>query len=571
MPVLRPGDERLGANPDREFISPFPSSEANLSAIFGSLQDMVATLPGASPGGVMAAAQAKAWTSAQRRLMFDRVTSEQAGGIRMDWLPKVANIAKSGAVEGLFANAQFPPSTSENKLGKSLAKVGLDVGLSILTAVPVYGQILKAAVAVGAFIAGLFKKKEEEIILEVPWEQYCRNLDQDVVNRILPPVMGNVDWTFMYMPALDWAQGFDLERTKKGGETRAWGVFHQQSGDPLPGPGAGMMPGTERLTQTMQVAMTYRGPTSRMDAITDVGSFWPATSQFLTGTWSMADKLGNPDMYKVRASELRDAWRSYFETMFADAWARWGEYNDPDTIFLAKMLGSFLYSKDEGFPDDTAGRVNLASFGTAWMTPDLFQKDFNPGKVYKTVEQMFVRPALTRLMKRQKSALARSLVCALVRPNDVGELPRFAAFDDKGPALDSKFANFGAELRDEAKRMRQILLTHPDRYELARTKPGAMTLSGPLVTPDVRVADPKYANKLEATLGSGGFLKARTKLDPVLDKDVPEGPDAEPPGGGSPFPFPKRRTLRKYVYPIAASLGIAGGAVGAYLLGESSR
>ena len=559
VPVLKANDSRMGANPDAPFVSPFPSNDANLSGVFGGLIDSVNALPGADEDGVTAALQAKAWTRAQRRSMFDRATSKRAGGIRLDWLPKVASIAKSGAVKGIFANVTFAPKTSTSAAESSIAEVGLDVGISILTSVPLYGNILKAAIGVGKFFAGLMRKPEPEQALEVPWQKYSKSVDEDVVNIFLSSVMSNVDWTSAFSPALDPASGFTLERTDKGDLTRAWGVF-SPGGTPVDGGGTGMLPGMERLTQTVQVATVALTAGYRRDAVTDVGSFWPATSEYLTGAWGMVDKQGNPDMFKVRASELREKWDAYWEAFWESAWDQWGRLDDTGRVYLSKALAPFIYVQTDSpdAPKSYYAKLDFSTFTQPFITPEVFDEGWDPKpRYYKPLNELWVRPALTRLMKRQRAALSYSVVSGLVRPEELApNEPAWAAFLDTGPALKrARFDTFGAELLAKCLDMRERLLNSPARYELSSMGQTA---------PDVRVVDPPYADKLEATLTPQLFISAREPVE--LERGAFKGPDAQPPGGGAPWGLPAGETTTKYILPIAAALGVAGGIAGALYL-----
>ncbi len=571
--ILAPTDARFGTTADT-YVSPFPG-EVSLTnpkyiANLATLTD--------SGDGLLSQFQAQAWNRTMRVLTKRAWTSPFAGGVPSSALAKVATVAKltqtgSEVALGLFADPPFPVSSSATKLGSAAASVGLEAASAVLTATPIVGTVLKAAVAVGTFFWNLANRGETERELEVPWQEYSRQTDQDAVNDLLGGIyMPGTDWTALFMPAVDWkdARGFTIEKTDKGDNTRAFGVF-SSSGEPRYLAGIGMMPGTEQIADVVQVAQVWSGPGGkRRDAVTNVGAFWPSVSQYATGAWQQVARGGNPDMYKVRAGDLADAWTEFFDTLFGDAFDRYAGYGVNDweaKIFLSKCLAPFVVAVQGSF--NQLG-LNVGELNGPYVTPDIFSDDFvglSSSTHYERPDAFYIRPACLEVKQRQKAMLARSLVCALVRPRQVGNLPAFAAFSDKSAPLSPGYSNFGEELRDYCDEMRAKLLTHPARYELAEVRPGSIKFDDRWA-PDVEAVDPPFAAKLEESFTSAGLpFKAKDPLGLAgvpLEPNAPTpGPD-QAPGGGPPFPVPDESSWLSRWWPLVLGFGGAAAAGGVY-------
>lgn len=545
MVVLANTDPVFNATP-ADYKSPMPSADSLASPSFRSaIRNM---------GGAAAVArdQAEAWNRTQRVLLRDAWTSPAAGGVRSSVLDEIAWTSDAGGSDvarGLFADVAWPASTSSADLKDAAIETGLSAAQSVLSAVPVVGGILSAAVGVGRFFWRLSGAPEDEAKLIVPWTQFSRDTDEDWVNGPIRSMMEGVDWSPMWSPTLDWvSRGFALEGTSQGANTRAFGVF-DVSGDPRHGGGVGMMPGTEKIADVIQIAQAWEGTGGkRRDATTAVGSFLPSVSQYATGLWSMVQRWGGAEMYKVRAGELEGAWEQYFGALFTDGFAAYAQLRPKDRadkIYLSKCLAQFVVAISK--KGVTQLGLSVDGMNGPYVTPGIFGNDFD-GFVsttkYEMPNQTFTGPACRRVRRRQLSALSRTVVCALVRPVAVGSMQPYGAFLDAS-AADTGGGTYGAQLRDECLAMRELLLTHPERYHLAKPKPGAF--GGQQWAPDVRAVDPEYAARLEATFGDAGSLGpnpagAPGPLGMASPSPAPfgtggaPGPAPSPPGGGSPFP-----------------------------------
>jgi hypothetical protein len=568
---LNPNLPFLAAVPPAEtFQSPFPSS-------FDSPK--LAALDAYSEGS-LAAAGASAWSSATQIAL--KLKGVHAGDLRSDWLARIVREDPgSGAFMGAFAAVSWPDSTSLAALEGAMVQTGFNLSEGLLTSVPVYGQILGAVVDVARWFHALFRRKPEVQRVLVPWAAYDKGLDEDLCRLVVFPEMQGFDWTRLFWPALRWETGFRMFVTDEGPETRAWGTFSSK-GELLyttnapggtAGGGLGFMPGTQKMADVVQLAIygQAKGPNTRIDAVTSVGDFFPAAAQACTGLWEMVAKAGNPDMYKVRAGQLADAWSAYFSAMresFAEEWQkRWSKgYTDggaEELVSLGKLVSPFLMSDDSPInlealnaryvwpgmtrgpgkwrDDPGDGRPRCApkpyeypeagwvtdpssQAGVVWP-PDRCSVDSSSSMrkaVYRFLDEFAIVPSCERLKQAQHRALYRTEICAYVRPDDVGGLPRYGAFEDTSAPIGSFNGTFGEQLRERCLFAREQLLSHDLRFRVRLE--------------DVDAIDPVFASQLR----NAGVTEDSWKQAAMMRLSTPLGdaedvPPSSGPKGGRPF------------------------------------
>ncbi len=518
MPILPPGADLFGAVPAL-FASPFPSNSGNLEK-FRQLS---------GDAGVFSSQQARAWEDITQMAMKAIATSSIVGGLRKSMMDKLVSVDAGIAgdvVHGIFGRAEFPASTNPKDLGMAALQVGLNVAVDLISAVPIWGQVAAAAIQIGKWFWKLAHSEPEQQELIVPWQEYSRDTDEDFVNQLLlPGLVPTVDWTPFWAPPLDTAGGWKIAKTKKGGDTRSWGPF-AESGS-LHYAGYGMMPGTQRIADIVQAAPLSRGPTWRNDAITNVGDYYPAMSQWGTAAWGWVNQMDGLGMFNLKSRELADAWAQYFGSFFEDGFDALAHQSDKsglDALYIAKALLKFTVVKATGTPaqlgvadDFLMQGANLGSY----VSPEMWKRNpFAPRSRLLQPFDAIIGPALERLRKRQWVALSNTLACAYVRPEPVDGKPAHAAFLDRGAPTDPSFDSYGEQLAARCRKMREILLTHDARFEVD--------------IDDARNADPAYAEQLAASKGLVGAGKLRA--GPVrLEQHVPQAPDATKPQGGGPF------------------------------------
>lgn len=536
------------ASADTPFVSPFFSRDASGSPRFKALL-------GEASSGVVANQGAIAWQEAMMRATKSILQSPNTGGMPFDIVRKI--IQTSGPnlsgqlVSGLFAPAfeqsVVPNIATKEPLLDAAIQMGLDIAVNAISAVPIVGNVIGAVVSIAKALVSLFKKSPPEVALNVPWQEYSRNVDEDLINNLVVDIIApSVDWTNFFAPPMP-AGPFTLEPAGPG--KRAAGVFvhgaacpTQTGRDPCYTSGLGYMPGTQRMVEVVQVARTYQSgqpefPSSVRDAVTNVGDFYPATAQWGTVAWGMVEasaKNGTgADLYKIQASALigkwADYWGAYFEDLI-DAIIHYPHY-DNHKLFLAKVIAKFLtfetYQDDANHddvefvdPEFITTSRNLQGF----VDENIFStgNTLSPGRQFLRPDESLTTPALERVRARQFGSLTTSLSCAYVRPRQVAGKPAFAAFNDPGPATKGGYANYGEQLRAECDRARNLLLEHRARWDVNYW--------------DVLDVDPPFAERLRVAQQKDRpelWLTALpSTLDPGDEKDVPP---PESPKGGVPF------------------------------------
>jgi hypothetical protein len=273
--------------------------------------------------------QAQAWRDGLALVNFAKAT--QVGDILNDMLPQVAWVTKDGPA-GLFAKVSFPQTTDPVKLGLALARVALDVAIGAISSIPIVGQILGAVVQVARFLYRIFTTpKEAEPELMLPWSSYSDRVDENIVSNFLWRYFGQgVDWTAIWLPPYDLAPWELHKAAKDGKEYKGGQVWAPVVGGEIPFAQGqlGCIPNTVRVAGHLQripgsapVEALRRhflafGEISWGGIITNLGDFYPSTGQVAGGMWKQAERLGNPDMYKVDARAIKSAWADYFGQFF---------------------------------------------------------------------------------------------------------------------------------------------------------------------------------------------------------------------------------------------------------------
>ena len=168
-------------------------------------------------------------------------------------------------------------------------------------------------------------------------------------------------------------------------------------------------------------------------------------------------------------------------------------------------------------------------------------------------------PWCDRLAARQRHSLEATLVCAYVRPDPVGDLPRYEAFEDE-------------PLRTKCRELREVLLKHPARFNVD------------LDTVDA--VDPKFATRLRAAgvtgrpldldldLGKGSAPVPPPNEATLVPSPAEDPPDEDPADGlgfdelSFPTTAPTPETTSKLPWIIA---GLAGAAAAAGAVALASR
>ena len=309
---------------------------------------------------------------------------------------------------------------------------------------------------------------------------------------------------------------------------------------------------------------------------TQTGDYYPCLQQVAGMAWQQI-AAGGPDAFKVDCLSLETLWRDWFTALYTSAIDQGlGDWLLP---YLARDIqGEWrLGASASGIPRPEAtdgtfaplvtratlrtGALATARSRTACLYSDLApanaprtQTSYLPTKwtrdpktgefiappvdpraargrdhrcvpwppgdlllaKYARVDDVIALPAIRAVAKLQRARLARSLDCAYVRPDAVGDKPAYAAFRDP-------------TLRQLCLDMRKRLLSHPARmlveYETAREVDpefaAALRSAGVPTTPAQRAAA-KFK------------IRAAEAAEP-LDERIPSAGDPVEPQGGIPF------------------------------------
>ena len=308
---------------------------------------------------------------------------------------------------------------------------------------------------------------------------------------------------------------------------------------------------------------------------TQTGDFYPALQQVAGTAWQQV-AAGGPDSYKVDCVALEKLWRDWFTALYTSAmeqgagdWllpylarevhGEWrlgasasgvlrAEATDGSTVplvtpgtlrdgalatprsrttcFYSDLVSGNTRSQSGYLPQKWSRDPKTKEY----IAPKVYSQTRGRGMVcvpwppgelllskYRRADDAIVVPALRAVAQLQRRRLSRSLDCAYVRPDAVGDKPAYAAFRDKA-------------LHDLCVEMRKRLLQHPSRmlveYETARE------------------VDPEYASALkDAGVPTTAAQRAAAKLSirgapgrpDVLDPQAPAPDPAVPPQGGLPF------------------------------------
>jgi hypothetical protein len=263
--------------------------------------------------------------------------------------------------QGLFASVPFPTSAIEDPLLGAMAGVGLNLALNAISAVPIVGKIIGLVVNIGMALARLFKAQDldpELPPLLLPWTRYGRDKDEDLVNKgLILTTAGRVEWTHVWLPGLGGAWSYERVSDGNGKEMPGGRVFAPLDGKQVGwsrGLGLGAIPNTLRVAGPVQTLvdnrlrdLAYSGDRAaknewerqkrfvirgdsrekaeglgvyneleRPPSVIDTGAFYPAFAGIAGQLWQQVQQRGNPDMFKVEANVVRDAWQDYWGAFF---------------------------------------------------------------------------------------------------------------------------------------------------------------------------------------------------------------------------------------------------------------
>lgn len=659
------GDAIFAALP-QYYLSSFPS---DASLVEGQLSTLLTRVTAAKPG-LLAQAQAESITSGLQLVQQAKATV--AGDFLISMMPKLVSF-KTGVggqplVQGLFGSVSFPTSLSEDAIRDAMIQSGLNVALTAISAIPIVGKFAGLFVNLGMALADLLGANDVSVALPpllVPWAKYSKASDEDLVNLFLVKLYGQgVDWTDIWRPALKGEWRYERASDEQGQEMPGARVFapldkHNEVG--WTGVGLGAVPNTMRQAAPVQTIedtrlrdLAYAGFADAKSEwerrkryalnsdrqyvelpypprIIDTGSFKPAFAGIAGQLWQQVADRGNPDMFKVRPSVIRDEWQQYWGAFFEGGFAALKKAikdGDREATWVWAALSPYVCMVQANGKKILLGMPNLnRPHGGILVTPDIFKPGHGPatlatrtGSLYleamdgDTVEQVegqflknnqavdmavldhgppwttkvlqdalldfppvykgfklaavpwpngeellsyyqppdvaITTPACDALALAQRRSLERTLVCAYVRPLATPAGPAYGAFADE-------------KLRKDCLDLRELLLTHPARFEVNLT--------------DATAIDPDFALRLRKAGVTMEGIKPQlaAKPAPPLVDTGEQLPPPPPPADGLPFDQtllndrPRRRgrddDSSALPWLLSGVTIVAGGAAAAYL------
>lgn len=344
--VLIPKGSQIFDQLPPAFQSFFPSEQSMLD---GKLASVLAREGGSTGADLMTQLQAQSVTQGLQLVLKEKATI--AGDFLNANMPQLVSFTKDQfgleVPQGLFASVPFPATILEDPLLNAMAGVGLNLALNAISAIPVVGKIIALVVNIGMALAKLFGAQDEDPEIPpllLPWTKYQRDPDEDLVNKGLLTTASKVDWTHIWLPGLGGTWSFERAGDQNGKEMPGARVYAALSGKSVgwsKGTGLGSIPNTLRVAGPVQTTPDLRAVKHhyyvirgddrekaeglgvynelyRPPTVIDTGAFFPAFAGISGQLWQQVQQRGNPDMFKVQALKIRDAWQDYWGAFFND-------------------------------------------------------------------------------------------------------------------------------------------------------------------------------------------------------------------------------------------------------------
>ncbi len=644
-----------------QFSSFFPSEQ---SLVDGKLQAVI-TSAGGKQGDLLVRLQAE--TITQGLQLVAREKAVMVGDFLSSAMPALVSFKEDSwgqkVPQGLFASVPFPATTFEDPMLGAMVEVGLNLALNAVSAVPIVGRLIGLFLNIGMALAKLLKSSEgdpEVPRLLVPWTRYSRDRDEDLVNKgLIQSTAGTVSWTNVWLPGLGGEWQFnrvteDGSKEKAGarvyapmvGKSVGWGTVA----------GLGAIPNTLRVAGPVQTivddrlrSLAWAGDAEakrdwaletryilrgdsrktaegtgvynelfRPPTIIDTGAYYPGFAGIAGQLWQQVQQRGNPDMFKVEAPKIRDAWQTYWGGFFSDAFSlvkalenakstpddqlRWlWAALTPYVVVIQQngksvTLGMRNISRPHPGPLVVPGMFSGQGPGPLWLRTKALYSEVKTKAGWDQIEGpgdmailgwdgRILEPSRTEGFKSGYEMRAvpwpsgEELFSYYKRPDDgiitpacdalaqsqlwclsgtlVCAYVRPVALPDGSPAH-AAFSD--AALRKKCLEMREVLLKHDARFGISLA--------------DAETADKPFADKLRASgVGKIGAAKLASRPSALVPGPPPKAYPV--PAGGLSFdvPRPKRRARPDYTKAAVAAgaLAAAGIAIAAWRRYEFSE
>lgn len=322
------------------FESYFPSNDSLASDRF---QSLITANKGKAPNrpGPFIRWSARSFVDALQ--ITEKARAINGGDMLGRQLSKIYEL-KSGVggdwVYGLFSKVNFGDAQDFAGLAEKLIDYGFAKAMSALSISSPQAAILAGVVRAGLRLNDLFQSwwASQHPPNILPWSEYSKDVNDDLVQLWLDEHAGGVDWTQLWMPPFElapWVFGWSEKREgmvfgpKSSGKGLAWDLNNY-----------GCIPGTARVFGNSQartpgpaapdpkLRRMFRAPKGVTPKVgylpwsLDVqfcGDDLPALGQLGVALWQQVMAPG-PEMYRVHAQQLLDAWQqcsaNLYETGF---------------------------------------------------------------------------------------------------------------------------------------------------------------------------------------------------------------------------------------------------------------
>jgi hypothetical protein len=201
-------------------------------------------------------------------------------------------------------------TSDPQQLVEDMGRVGLDVALTAMAAVPIYGTIASALVSGGRLLYRLMAAREEKV-LALPWAEYSKDTDEEIYANLRRCVsrlrLDGSSCRPSRMPrgrsARRRTRASSSARCATGDKELAWSVNY------------GCMPGTLRVAGQTQSIVTQPGdvashlvrnlrhpkgvtpktvPIDWRSTVIACGDYFPSLAQVGAVTWQQCMRAGSP-------------------------------------------------------------------------------------------------------------------------------------------------------------------------------------------------------------------------------------------------------------------------------------
>lgn len=375
------------------YQSPFPSDDSLLDTKYNLL---LSKIEGSDTIGnkLTVINQGRAFSSALA--IANKTKATIVGDLLNDWLPKTAWLEKSkigdgNIIKGLFAEVNWQSVSSLNVENISLAitESGLNIAMTALSAIPVYGQIAAGILKAGTALFDLMNSKNTNKEYSLPFYEYSRDSDEDRIKLANDIIFNNVNWTDLFRPPFEINAPWKFASVNR--KINKWGKSYDTSGfvfiptiDKVPAwndSGWGCIPGSFRVfaqvqqskqdfplnsTLNRKINKDYNYPWKYK--LINCGDYFPSLAQLGAAIWQQAMAAGNPDMYKINTYQLEYEWDNFFQNLYSTA-----NYSIKNqNLGVGPQLGSSQIIASQMVEPFLCYKVNSKD-QWEWGTPDFFR------------------------------------------------------------------------------------------------------------------------------------------------------------------------------------------------------